>query len=95
MKEDETTIRETTQAMISGHLVGVSNIWERDLPDRQGVTAPRLSASVTIRDMSSQQSRVDKVFAGSVLTLGADRYCVVDVESGKSSPGAITLHKEK
>jgi len=93
MSHDETTIRETTQVMISGHLVGVSNIWERELPDRQGVIAPRLSATATIRDVASQQTRVERVFAGSLLTLGADRYCVVKVDAGESAPGAITLRK--
>jgi hypothetical protein len=93
MNNEEMTIQETTQPTISGHLVGVSNIWERDLPDSQGVIASRLSATVTIRDLTSQQSRVEKVFAGSVLSLGADDYCVVSVKPGKSAPGAITLRK--
>lgn len=93
MSSDEMTIQETTQPAISGHLVGVSNIWERSLPDGQGVVASRLSATVTIRDVASQQTRVERVFAGSVLSLGADQYCVVRVEPGKSAPGAITLRK--
>jgi hypothetical protein len=94
MNSEEMTIRETTQPTISGHLVGVSNIWERDLPDRQGVIASRLSATLTILDIATQQTRVEKVFVGSVLSLGADSYCVVNVDPGKSAPGAITLRKK-
>ena len=93
MSNDEITIRETTQPAISGHLVGVSNIWERNLPDNRGVIASRLSATVTIRDVASHETRVERVFAGSVLALGTDHYCVVRVEPGKSAPGAITLRK--
>lgn len=95
MSQEEITIRETTQPELSGHLVGVSNIWERDLPDRQGVLASRLSATLTIRDLASRQTRVEKVFAGSEVSLGADRYCVAKVVAGKSEPGAIMLRKEK
>jgi hypothetical protein len=93
MNHEEITIRETTQPTISGHLVGVSNIWERDLPDGQGVVASRLSATLSILDLASQQTRIEKVFAGSILSLGADRYCVAKVEAGKSAPGTITLRK--
>jgi hypothetical protein len=93
MTSDKMTIRETTQLTISGHLVGVGNIWERDLADDQGVIASRLSANLSIQDLASKQTRVEKVFAGSVLTLGTDRYCVVNVEEGESAPGSISLHK--
>lgn len=93
MASDEMTIRETTQPTISGHLVGVSNIWERELPDDKGVIAPRLSASLSIQDLASNQVRNEKVFAGSILLLGPDRYCVVSIEEGGATPGAITLRK--
>jgi hypothetical protein len=93
MTDDELTIRETTQPTISGHLVGVGNIWERELPDDQGVLEPRLSARLSIQNLTSQETRVEQVFAGSVIMLGADRYCVVNVEEGESAPGAITLRK--
>lgn len=94
MSHEEIRIGETTQPAISGHLVGVSNIWERELPDSHGVIAPRLSATVTIRNMATERSSVEKVIVGSVISLGADRYCVVDIEEGKSTPGAIVLRKE-
>jgi hypothetical protein len=90
---NEIAIRETTQPTLSEHLVGVSNIWERELPDDAGVIAPRLSANLSILNLASKQSRVEKVFAGSVFLLGTDRYYVVNVEEGKSGPGLITLRK--
>jgi hypothetical protein len=89
----EETIRETTQPTISGHHVGVGNIWERDLPDAAGIVAPHMSATLSIFDPSSGKSRHEKVFVGSVITLGADRYLVVSVEEGEIAPGAITLRK--
>lgn len=93
MVDNELTIRETTQPALSGYWVGVGNIWERDLPDEQGIVAPRLSAALAIHDPASGQTRHEKVFAGSILTLGADRYLVVSVEEGDAIPGAITLRR--
>jgi hypothetical protein len=90
---DERTIRETTQTEISGHLVGVGNIWERELPDEDGVIAPRLSATLSIFNLASQEERSEKVFAGKVVILGADRYEVVRVEEGETQPGSITLRQ--
>jgi hypothetical protein len=93
MDGNEMTIRETTQPMISGHLVGVGNIWERDLPDDRGVIAPRLSATLSIMDLATNQTRHEIVFTGSLLSLGDDTYCVVNVEEGKSELGEIILRK--
>lgn len=90
---DEITIRETTQPTLSDHLIGVSNIWERELADPTGVIKSRLSASLSISNLASKQIRIEKVFAGSVISLGIDRYCVASVEEGKSTPGSITLRK--
>lgn len=89
----EITIQETTHQEISGHLVGVGNIWERDLPDDKGVIAPRMSAILAIHDLATKKTRHEQVFAGSVITLGADRYHIVNVEEGGGAPGAITLRK--
>ena len=89
------TIRETAQAEISGHLVGVGNIWERELPDDQGRIALRLSASLAIQDLASQQERSEKVAVGSVISLGGDRYSVVNLKEGQSEPGSITLRLEE
>jgi len=90
---DEITIRETTQQEISGHLVGVGNIWERELPDDKGVIAPRMSATLAIHDLTKQQTRHEQVFAGSVITLGEDRYHIVNVDEGGGARGAITLRR--
>ena len=84
-------IQESTQALISGRLVAVSNIWERDAPDADGVIAPRLTAQVTVADPGPDGSCRLDVAVGTVLVLGADRYRVVDVVRTVSAPGAITL----
>src|SRR5262245_33762548 len=71
------TFRETTQPDLAGYYVGISNIFERDLPDDKGVIAPRMSANLTITNPKTDESRYEKVFAGNVITIGADRYCIV------------------
>src|SRR5687767_12923796 len=43
-------LRETTSNSLSQMDVGISNIFERDLPDDKGVTASRLSAVLVIHD---------------------------------------------
>jgi hypothetical protein len=93
MNTDQLTIRETTQRVIAGMSVGVSNIWARELPDDNGVVASRVSATVTIHDPASGQSREQKVFAGSVLDIGSEHYSVVGVQEGTKEPGDLTLRK--
>lgn len=93
MSNDEMTIRETTQQEFSGHLVGVGNIWERELPDDKGVIAPRMSATLAIHDLATEKTRHENVFAGSVISLGADRYYVSNVDDGGGARGSITLRK--
>jgi hypothetical protein len=90
---DETTIRETTQPTIANHLVGVSNIWKRDLPDGRGVVANRLSATVTIVDPVTQEARREFVIVGSTFALGAEWYRVVNIDEGASNLGAITVRR--
>jgi hypothetical protein len=90
---DEIIIEQNTVGTISNHAVGVSNIFERELPDDKGVIALRMSANLSIWDIASQQTRHEKVFAGKVITLGTDRYCVVHVKYGESSSGSVTLRK--
>jgi hypothetical protein len=87
------TIRETTQQTLSGHLVGVGNIWERELPDKDGVVASRMSATLAITSTATNETRHEKVFAGSLFELGEDTYCVTDVQEGTSGPGAVALRK--
>jgi hypothetical protein len=93
MSGDKMILRETSQPTLSGYKVGVSDIWERELPDEKGVMAPRLSARLTIYDPASEQTRREDVFAGTVLSLGEDSYYIVDVAEGQSRPGSITVRK--
>ncbi|HET8671138.1 MAG TPA: hypothetical protein VFM05_11075 [Candidatus Saccharimonadales bacterium] len=93
MTTEDITIRETTQAEISGHLVGVGNIWEQERPDNEGVIALRLSATLAIYDLASQQERSERVSVGSEVSLGADSYSVVNIEEGHSEPGSLTLRR--
>jgi hypothetical protein len=90
---EEMTIRETTQPRIANHLVGVGNIWERELPDEEGVVASRLSASVSITNPNTRETRQQFVFVGSTLSLGQERYLVVDIDEGDSELGAIKVRR--
>ncbi|HLO84625.1 MAG TPA: hypothetical protein VK203_06370 [Nostocaceae cyanobacterium] len=92
---NEITIGSNTVGTISNYRVGVANIWERELPNDKGVIAPRTSAILAILDPTSQQSREEMVFTGSVISLGSDRYCVINVEYSDSSSSSITLRKIK
>lgn len=89
------TIKETTQPEVSGHLVGVSNIWERELADGSGAVAPRMSAALAITPKDTREVRHEKVVAGSQVKLGADVYCVEQIAEGKDQPGSIVLRKVK
>jgi len=93
MEKDVLRLRETTMPTLSERRVGISNIFERDLPDDKGVVASRLSALLTIHDPKTKESRKEKVIVGSMVSIGADRYCVVDIEEGKTEPGSISVRK--
>jgi hypothetical protein len=91
---DDTTIRETTQATISGYHVGVANIWERPFADANGRLAPRTCATLAVTNLLTKQENPQQdVSVGSVVTLGADRYLIVRVEEGNSGEGFIKLRK--
>jgi hypothetical protein len=93
-RTDETQrLRETTQPTLSDRLVGIGNIFERDVPDASGVVAARLSAVLVITDPTTQQSRRETVIEGSVVTIGGDRYCVVELEAGTREPGWVSIRK--
>lgn len=93
LQGEEIILREPTQPTLAGHHVGVGNIFERELPDDDGVVAPRLSASLHIADPATGDERDELVRAGSVLVLGDERHCVVRVEAGGSAPGAIAVRR--
>jgi hypothetical protein len=91
---DPIRIRETTMVELSGHRVGISNIWERELPDENGTVLPRMSATVSLVNVATRREQPDfHVFAGSIFSIGGDRYCVDEVEEGSSTPGNVYLHK--
>jgi hypothetical protein len=93
MRGERLNIRETTQPEISNHLVGVANIFERELPDASGTVARRVSAQLVISAPGSDDIRRETVYAGSIVSIGSDRYCVVAVDEGTSAPGSLTLEK--
>jgi hypothetical protein len=93
MSNAKIEIRETSVGTLSGHLVGLSNIWERELPDEKGMVALRLSAKLSIQNIDTEKLRYQNVFAGSIVSLGVDRYCIKSVEQGESAPGGIILQK--
>jgi hypothetical protein len=87
--------KETTNNTLSNKHVGVSNIFERDLPDDKGVIGSRMSAVLVIHDPSTDAIERKTVFAGNIVTFGDDRYCIITVEFGKGSPGWISLRQVK
>ena len=92
--DSDIIIIETTQLKMFHYLVGVSNIWERELPDQQGVIKPRLSANINIFDLDSKESREQEVFSESIIALEGQNYRVVNVNDGTHTrPGSITLQK--
>jgi len=93
MKEEDRKLRETTVANLSGLRVGTGNVFERDLPDARGVIAPRMSAVLAMFNPQTKQEWHETVIVGSVLALGADRYCVVGIDRGRGSPGWVTVRK--
>lgn len=91
---DAVTYRESSNPTISQRQVGISNIWARDLPDKNGAVASRVSAQLMIYDPATKASTKEIVYAGSVVAIGADHYAVTSVEAGKSVPGSIALKKQ-
>jgi hypothetical protein len=95
MTDELLKFRETTSNTLSSKDVGISNIFERELPDDTGNVASRLSAVLVIHDPQTDELRRETVFDGSVVSIGADRYCVVSVERGQAGPGWISLRRVK
>jgi len=93
MGSDVLRLRETTNPTLSEYDVGIGNIYERDLPDENGVVAPRLSAVLVIHNPTTGEIRRETVVVGSTVVIGADRYCVVKLEEGQTSPGWVSVSK--
>jgi hypothetical protein len=93
MAGDVLRFRETTSNTLSSKDVGISNIFERDLPDEKGAVASRLSAVLVIHDPDTDEIRREIVFAGNVVSIGGDRYRVENVERGKDAPGWVSLRR--
>jgi hypothetical protein len=89
---EDQRLHETTVAQLSGYSVGLSNIFERDLPDESGFVASRMSAQLSIWD-DTKASREETVIAGAIVTIGADRYCVKSIEPGDTAPGWVSLRQ--
>jgi hypothetical protein len=85
--------QETTKPTLSGMWVGIGNIFERELPDANGVVASRMSAVLAIMSRDSDEVRHDTVAVDTVVGIGPDRYCIVSIEEGKKKPGWISLVK--
>ena len=93
MMKDVLRLRETTQHQLSEHYVGIGNILRRELPDSNGVLARRLSAELAIYNDSTKEDRDEIVMVGTIVSIGADRYCVVDLEEDPNSRGWVSLRK--
>lgn len=90
---DVLTFRETTSNQLAQRDVGVSNVFERELPDASGAVAKRMSAVLVVHDPATDAVVRATVFAGSVVDIGAERFCVVTVALGGDAPGSVSLVK--
>ncbi len=86
------TIRETTQHRIADHMVAVINVLERDFPAEDGVIR-EVSGVLSIMDVETEREWEELVRAGSVVQLGAERYCVGAVVEGDEVPGHLELRR--
>lgn len=84
-------LRETTNPTLSDHMVGIGNIFERELPGQDGLVRERMSASLSIFEPASGDEWDLKVAVGDSVTLGEDVYRVLSIEEGSTGPGWLTL----
>jgi hypothetical protein len=91
--DDVQRFRETTNPQLSQRSVGIADIMERDLPDASGAVARRTSATLVIFDAATNESRHETVQKGSVVAIGADRYCIADIELVRDAPGWLSMQK--
>jgi hypothetical protein len=84
MSGDEHKLWETTVATLSGYRVGTGTIWEYELPDDTGAVARRMAAHLSFLNEATREEWGEDVFAGHVMTLGADRYQIVCLEPARN-----------
>jgi hypothetical protein len=86
-------IHETTNPAIAARHVGVGNIFARELPGADGVLATRMSAAVVVFDPETKKEESQTVIVGSIVPIGAERYQVIAIHSGRDMPGSIVLKR--
>ena len=86
-------IDETTNPQIGTHEVGVSNLFDRELPGPDGVVAMRKGAAISVYDRETKKEEHHKVTIGTVIPIGNTSYRVVAIEYGHVGPGWIILER--
>lgn len=85
---------ENSSNEVSDRLLGVVNIMERDLADASGHSRRRLSVELIVFDPATKDERHHKLAAGSVVPVGADEYCLVEVVEGRDNDlGWVSLRR--
>lgn len=88
---ETTSIRETTQVELAGHLVGVGNIFEDEEEDAQDGSSAVLRATLSIQDRASGREWHERVAEGETVSLGAARFRVEEIEEGETGPGRLVM----
>lgn len=73
-------LRELGQSRISGAEIGMSNIEAGGRAARLDISGPRTG-----------DARILTVQAGSIVSIGDDRYCVTSIASGRPGHGSLKL----
>ena len=94
VSDNSVEIVETTNVELTDHQVAVGNILERELPDKTGATAMRMSAVLSIMDCGTLEEWSKTVIEGDSLFLGSQVYLVASIEAGDHSRGTLTLTLE-
>ncbi len=90
---ETTSIRETTQVELAGHLVGVGNIFEDDEEDARAGSRTVLRATLSIQDQASGREWRKRVAEGETVSLGAARFRVEEIEEGETGPGRVVMRR--
>ena len=86
MSNQEIVAGEGTVALLSGHRVGIGNIWERAYALPDGTEERGLTSLLSFPDDTSLVAG-----RGTELDLGGARWHVIDVSGGREEPGSITF----